>query len=635
MTYSKDLYHDILKISSLFDKKINSKFVRIRISSLFLMFPLLLARVIGNPYICGNDMFPLEITVPEIVNIDKSLRDISNRTNIRIDFDFGAIMNKIDPVECHTIGQNVSWRFGSITCEARHLMNEKRIRSANQTLINLMNFYSKLIKLNRNEEQIHLNWSTELNHEIQMPPTKEYSSSDLHVLVVARPFAPDAGASVAAHPAAVSKIDGRPNQGMLFLNPEGIPDEPEDHIKPEHLFFRALFHELVHILGMEPTLYSNWLNVETGTQWKDKLPLIHYQDPKYPGKTFHILATPASKRFAQKRWSRTEFAPGIPMGIELEDGGGEYTALSHPESRVYFNEVMVGRLNPPMKISEVVMSLLEDMGWYSLDYSLAEPLTWGSGPLMGASILTDFPVKPPQIGFPRGYQCWDEDFEYELTCMHDYTSGAFCVPPVDVNCPGATGSDDEMFCKSLEFYNPLNLTKRGRSSVFDFINLKSSMNSFGLLLCGDTSSTTAFHNAGTATKYNMSFGQNAGCLKFQGTSNNVTQKTAGCFNMKCSSSKNELLISIGNSVVLCAEGGKVIQIEGNPISSIVCPDPKHVCYANMLNADISLPSSKSAKSIMKYVYIGSGVLLVVIIALIMLLSGKKGKDYQSWAENKV
>ena len=578
------------------------------------MILFLIQLLVDKTYICGNDLFPLKISTPKtILSENPSYYQPETRVPINIEFDLDAIYSKIDPMECHSINQSINWRFGNLICEEKHLMNEKRITVLKETLDNLKIFFNKLLKINRFEKYILLNWTTELNEEIKMPSTKLISNSDLHVLIVARPFAANAGASVAAHPAALSKIDSRPNQGMLFINPEGIPDESEDHIKIEHLFFKVLFHELVHILGMEPTLYKNWINPENGQHWGNSLPLIHYNNPKYPNKTFHILATKASKNFAIKRWNRNEFAPGIPMGIELEDGGGEYTSLSHPESRIYFNEVMVGMLNPPMLITDCVLSLLEDMGWYTVDFSLASPLTWGVVGLNEKK--SDFPTEPAQLVFPKGYECSNDDLNWELICSHDFIAGAFCIPPSPVNCPGTSGSSDELFCKSQEFYNPLNLSTRGRSSVFDFIKLKSSMvgpNKF--LFCNEESGKTGFHDDNSAIDYNMKFGKSSACTKIITQKSNLTRKMAGCYKMKCNNEKKKLIININNNEFKCEYEDQIINIGSNNIKNIYCPNPNIICNSGNIEIMNEIINEKINN---KLFYYSIGIILILILIFII------------------
>ena len=64
-------------------------------------------------------------------------------------------------------------------------------------------------------------------------------------------------------------------------------------------------------------------------------------------------------------------------GAELEDQGGEGTALTHWEKRIFENEAMTGTHTQSPVFSRITLVLMEDSGWYRANYSMATPLTWG------------------------------------------------------------------------------------------------------------------------------------------------------------------------------------------------------------------------------------------------------------------
>lgn len=66
-------------------------------------------------------------------------------------------------------------------------------------------------------------------------------------------------------------------------------------------------------------------------------------------------------------------------GAELEDQGGEGTALTHWEKRILENEAMTGTHTQSPVFSRITLALMEDSGWYRANYSMATPLTWGKG----------------------------------------------------------------------------------------------------------------------------------------------------------------------------------------------------------------------------------------------------------------
>ncbi|KAH9632040.1 hypothetical protein HF086_009009, partial [Spodoptera exigua] len=66
-------------------------------------------------------------------------------------------------------------------------------------------------------------------------------------------------------------------------------------------------------------------------------------------------------------------------GAELEDQGGDGTALTHWEKRIFENEAMTGTHTQNSVFSRITFALMEDTGWYRANYELATPLDWGKG----------------------------------------------------------------------------------------------------------------------------------------------------------------------------------------------------------------------------------------------------------------
>ena len=61
-------------------------------------------------------------------------------------------------------------------------------------------------------------------------------------------------------------------------------------------------------------------------------------------------------------------------GAELEGQGGDGTALTHWEKRIFQNEAMTGTVHTENPVySRLTFALLEDSGWYLPNYDLASP----------------------------------------------------------------------------------------------------------------------------------------------------------------------------------------------------------------------------------------------------------------------
>ncbi|KHN87331.1 Leishmanolysin-like peptidase [Toxocara canis] len=90
--------------------------------------------------------------------------------------------------------------------------------------------------------------------------------------------------------------------------------------------------------------------------------------------TIHVMVTPRVQREAKAHFDCAELE-----GAELENQGGDGTALTHWEKRLFENEAMTGTHTQNPVYSRLTLALLEDSGWYRADYSVAENLHWGKG----------------------------------------------------------------------------------------------------------------------------------------------------------------------------------------------------------------------------------------------------------------
>uniref|UniRef100_A0A914GTQ9 Leishmanolysin-like peptidase n=1 Tax=Globodera rostochiensis TaxID=31243 RepID=A0A914GTQ9_GLORO len=75
--------------------------------------------------------------------------------------------------------------------------------------------------------------------------------------------------------------------------------------------------------------------------------------------------------------ARTHFGCDRLEGAELENQGGDGTAMTHWEKRLFENEAMTGTHTQNPVYSRITLALMEDSGWYRANYSIAERLHWG------------------------------------------------------------------------------------------------------------------------------------------------------------------------------------------------------------------------------------------------------------------
>lgn len=117
-------------------------------------------------------------------------------------------------------------------------------------------------------------------------------------------------------------------------------------------------------------------------------------------------------------WARNHFGCSTIQGVELENQGGSGTAGSHWEKRVVFNEYMSGTASRNPVFSELTLALLEDSGWYRVNYTQAGQLLWGHG--MGCDFTNRGCNNWPRY---QGYFCSDND---KKGCTADYQAKGVC-----------------------------------------------------------------------------------------------------------------------------------------------------------------------------------------------------------------
>jgi len=197
----------------------------------------------------------------------------------------------------------------------------------------------------------------------------------------------------AAHCQQEDELD-RPVAGHTNICPQAI-NTPERDIQS---LTSTLKHELLHALGFSSSLFAFYRDKNGGPltkrgedgkppinqelqvrQWSDKIIKEVKRDwivkSGRKKKNMHLVVTPAVVREVRRHFD----CPTLE-GAELEDQGGDGTAYTHWEKRLFQNEAMTGTVHTDNPIySRITLAMLEDSGWYIPDYSKAQDLSWGRG----------------------------------------------------------------------------------------------------------------------------------------------------------------------------------------------------------------------------------------------------------------
>ncbi|ORC86550.1 putative surface protease GP63 [Trypanosoma theileri] len=165
---------------------------------------------------------------------------------------------------------------------------------------------------------------------------------------------------------------------------------------------RVVTHEIAHALGFSVTMLQSHSSV--------------VQIPGLRGKS-NVLVV-ASPRTLEK--TRAHFNCGTAPGMELEDEGGEGTALSHWERRNAKDELMSGIAGAGY-YTALTMGAMEDLGFYKAVWGMEEPMSWGR--MSGCKLLTDKCVENGVTAYPDMFCTADSD---TLRCTSDRRALGIC-----------------------------------------------------------------------------------------------------------------------------------------------------------------------------------------------------------------
>lgn len=506
---------------------------------------------------CIHDQLQIQTRMHSDLIGKKNTLDLSSgKETIRLTINTSQIFQQIDPHMCKTIGQVVTWTYGTFKCEYRHMMTEEKLSTLNMTFQKLTNHLQQLLKVDR----LSSPFTVRTIGDITITPYK--TSDDLHITAVVRPF--EGTLTLAsAFSADLNPYDKRPITGGIYINAACIPDTFTND------FYQTVFHETCHILAISSNLYSNWINPLTQAHYN---PVETYTVPGYPKKTFYVITGPYSKQFAKDHFNITRDIVDFPVGIIIEDQGGTGTALSHPKELYYLTDVMQGFQVPPSRISNVTLSLLADSGWYEVNFSMAEPFPYGNGKTLDGKPLQDFISKPPRQVFPSNYMC---DSSESNICTFDFMGGGKCPDKFSYDCSKSSSGP----CSNIKWYDPNETNIISNLEIFDYQLFPIP---YANMLCYDTSLNQKYAQLG------MYFSNLSMCALSSLYPNVMPGKLIpGCFKMTCTES-SELYIHVDKQVKKCDEKDEKLKFFGYA-GYVVCPDPNRVCrmrrFLGMNNTD--------------------------------------------------
>eukprot|EP00672_Neobodo_designis_P027464 CAMPEP_0174845254 /NCGR_PEP_ID=MMETSP1114-20130205/11617_1 /TAXON_ID=312471 /ORGANISM="Neobodo designis, Strain CCAP 1951/1" /LENGTH=821 /DNA_ID=CAMNT_0016079501 /DNA_START=142 /DNA_END=2605 /DNA_ORIENTATION=+ len=257
---------------------------------------------------------------------------------------------------CTRAGQVVpDFAGGSVTCTADDILTSTR-RSVltNNILPAAFAKLSAALKLERLTSNIVVPQGACSHFTIPASHSSTGVANADYVLYVAA--APTSGSTLAWAGGCRTDSSGRIVIGRANFGPRYLSWDNET-VQQENV--ATAVHELLHALGFSSASFTS----------------SRTRDVSLRGKTATVLTLPTlASRFISYIGCGT--ASSIP-GVELEDEGSSGSAGSHFERRVLREDIMAAAGGE--KLSEMTLAVMEDLGHYTVDYSVAEPMTWGKG----------------------------------------------------------------------------------------------------------------------------------------------------------------------------------------------------------------------------------------------------------------
>jgi len=194
---------------------------------------------------------------------------------------------------------------------------------------------------------------------------------------------------------------------------------------------------MIHALGFTSNLYSHYVN-DFGVRYSEMGPVIPLERPG--AAPSRMMTSPRVLKFAQFHFQ----CPTL-QGVELE--GRDYG--SHWEERIAGDELMSPLTTRVMPLSALTLALLQDSGWYEVNFASAQRWRWGwrKG--------CDFVTKPCSESSWGDLYCSGD----QLKCNQERSSKAQCNahnnPTSDAHlyymdgCPTLKSFSNRGFCQDL------------------------------------------------------------------------------------------------------------------------------------------------------------------------------------------
>lgn len=444
---------------------------------IFLLLAISLSHETPLYHFCNHDEIQRQTQVQGFTFEKSKLKMRSNeREPIRINLDFR--IDK-DAYQCTETGQTISWQGTTFTCEDVDVPNETQKLALQKTMENVQSYLQSIILVDRLDSPIQIRPSQANYFTLTDPPTT-VSNTDIFLSIFIRTYG-ESQTLASAHYVSIDSDTHRPIQGAIYSNSRYLPLEAQNEASINTNFFYTVVHEIMHALGVSSDSFPYFHPKDSNTPYSN--PLVELKDTT-TGKNHKFLVTPYSHKFAVMQWGVENFTingQSVPSGIEIEDGGGQGTAGSHPECRIGNQDLMVGVSlqgdnGPYSRFTPLTAAILLDTGNYDIVWDKIQPLVWGNKDSIDGNYIKDFVTGPPANVFPQQYiyrpsvdPSWDRcGFTFKML------GGLNKINISGVSYYDCTKEEYKQYantkdyCDAVKFYNPNGDDEIGGSWPYDF-----------------------------------------------------------------------------------------------------------------------------------------------------------------------
>ena len=399
-----------------------------------------------------------------------------------------------------------------------------------------------------------------------------------------------------------SQDNGRPVVGTLIIN-----DEYEINIEDEksllQIYSTIILHEFTHILGfrkdiLEKNHFLKWENLSNriNSTIKENKLLI------------------SSEKVLEK--AKLYYGCNNIRGLEIKTTDSDFCDQNlHWEERILLGEYMTAELYyPDQYISEFTLALLEDLGWYEVNYYTGGLMRFGKN--KGCEFLTNDCV---EIKEGNAFSVFYNEFcSYDSfsTCSSGRQSRGYCYNRIYKN------DVDESYrrnnwnfgygMKNVE-YCPVSLETKNNNNNYYIGNCKIGKNSFG----GELGLNSNYNDF--SELFGEQNGDNSFCvlssIKRTNTDIGLYDKLVRptCHSMNCSDKSLTITLYSNNidniEYIVCPRKGGMIKIGGDNVNYtnytgyLFCPDYNLICTGYvMCNNLFDCVNNQSLKQIPSYDY---------------------------------